>query len=231
MFAILSIIPFSHYFTVYYKKKEIKKIMISDVDNIIKMFANYELYANNRISSYEGGLNTAILGKDLNPNDFKNEGFIMNTVPLDTQKTLLLRIFQDDLMPAQYDTIKKYAINWLNDAKNTVTNWVVPIEFMNVISTIDKQASDWRNKLKEFDNRTLKAKVNPPFDYTISLSSIDKNLTQRNFPSFFAIISAFVLHIFILFPYLFANRNAKHNGLLRELFKENGKKRTIGRKL
>ncbi len=224
--VILTILPYSHYYTVSDRRDVIKGKIIAEVDNTIKMFDDYETYASGRIGAYEEGLNIAIAGQNMNGKGFLAAGFQNNGQPINTQKNLLMRIFKDDLMPSQYDTIKVYAIKWLNEAKITATEWK-PIGLINVINSIEKESNNWKNELIGYSNSTAIAKVGP-FQYTNSFSSVVQELTQRATPTFFAIISAILLYLLILFPYFFKYRDPRHSGLLNELLKNGNEKDEIG---
>lgn len=228
--AVVLIIPFSHYFTVIERKEDIKRKLVSDLDNTIKMFNEYEVYANNRISLYEYQLETAIDGKDLNPGDFIAAGFQDNGESFDTQKKRLVLIFKDDLMPAQYDTLKFYATQTLNNDKKTAMDWYIPIRLLKVVNKRNEEANKWLSELKDYANSTQKAIV-APFEYRISFTSVERELNQRGTPSLFAIISAIILQVLILFPYFFTYRNPQHPGLLKQLSERETEKGDVGKAL
>jgi len=227
--AMLTIMPFSHYFSVQNRKDEIKTKIETDVDKTRKMFDAYEVNANNRIAIYEGQLNTAINGQKFNNAAFIAMGFKNNDEPNIKQKERLMRVFEDDLMPDQYDSTKVTAKKWLDGAEQIATDWK-PIGLMDVVKTMATESNKWLTEIKGYDQRTQKASTDP-FDYTISFASIDNELTETKTPTFIALILSIVLHLLILFPYWFGPRDNRSNGLWKELFsqKENDDLGDLGR--
>ena len=221
--AVASILPFAHYFTVLERRKEIKEKIGTDLDNVVKMFAAYEANSNTRIQRYESELTTAIDGKRWNYTNYFAAGFQSNGESDQNQKVRLMRIFKDDLLPAQYDTTKNYAIKSLEEDRAVVTDWILPMRFMHVIGYDEKEAKGWLAELKGYDSKTSRARLNP-FDYPISFASVEQEITQRGTPSLIAVCIAIVLHLLLLFPYFFVFRNPRNGGLFFELF---GNKKTM----
>jgi hypothetical protein len=225
--VVVSVVPYSHYFTVRDKKEVIKNKIVADIDNTKKMFDDYESHTNKRILFYEQLLNTAINGKDFDHSGYLAMGFQNNGETDNDQKQRIMRVFKDDLMPAQYDTTKAYAIKWLDDAKLTAVNWK-PIGLMSVINSIDKEAINWLSQLKKYDNSTKKDNSSISFAKDISFASLERELTERNTPSLLAILSAIILQLLIFLPYFFTYRDPRHSGLFHELFKRDDVDNEVG---
>ena len=216
--AVLFTVPFAHYFTVFDRKKEIKEKIEVDLVNVADMFEKYETSSNTRIRRYELQLNAAIAGKDWNYRAYLSEGFKDNGESNRAQKNRFMKVFRDNLMPPQYDSTKKYATNALQYYKGVITNWVLPVRFLNVINKVEKESNAWLTELKGYDKRTTKAQ-GEPFDHSISFSSVKYELTQRAFPSPIAIAASILLNLLMLFPYFFAFRDPRNAGLINEIFK------------
>jgi hypothetical protein len=216
--AIMFMAPFAHYFTVFDRKREIKEKIEADLDNVINMFDSYERNAHDRIGRYETELNAAILGRSWNRREYEDEGFKLNGEAPSIQKDRFMKVFEDNLMPASYDSTKKYAIDVIQYDRQVVTGWMLPFKFLNVISNIEKEANGWLAELKGYDNSTSKAQI-AVFDYSVSFESIRNELTQRRFPSLIAIAAAIFLHLMVLFPYFFTYRDSRNAGLINELFR------------
>lgn len=229
--AVTSIIPYSHYFTVFSQKKELKEKIVTDIEKIKKMFSAYDEYADKRIAAYEYELTTAIRGKNSNNSAYLSEGFRNNGESENDQKKRLIHIFQEDIKPAQYDSIKRYALSRLEYTKSKAANWIVPIEFMRIIERIVKDANSWVTALKRYSGSSQKAAIDPPFDYDVSFSSIEKEITKRKPPGIPAVITGLILHVLLLLPYFFKGRNSRHAGFFNELFKNKSKDAGIGKVL
>lgn len=224
--AFITIIPFSHYFTVRDRKEEIKSKIVDDVNNTKKMFVAYDTNAKNRVEVYEGQLKTAINGQQFNNADYLAMGF-QNTGESNTkQKERLMRIFEDDLMPDQYDSTKVTAMKWLDDAEQIATEWK-PIGLMDVVKTIDLESNKWLSEVKKYDQSTSKAN-REPFEYQISFAGIDSELTEKNPPTFVALLSGILLYLLILFPYWFGARDNRSSGLWQSLFPKDEEDETDG---
>ena len=225
---IFSIHPYSHYFTVSNRKDIIKAKISSNVDRSIKMFVEYDNYVNNSLALYQSKLNTAIRGKLENPDAYSAIG-LSNDEDISIQTSRLSRIFKDYLKPAGYDSTKIYATNWLTHAKTTSTYWN-PISLMNVIIRIDLVVSGWHSQLVGY-SRSNPEVPGSEFHYSPSIASVDSELTERDSPSFTAIITALILNLAILFPYFFTYRNDRHAGLLKELINSEARDAGIGKGL
>ena len=64
--AIISMVGFTHFFTVQGRKEEIAKKIEGNISNVEFMFVQYESKVDNRMIGFDGFLNATIAGKDLN---------------------------------------------------------------------------------------------------------------------------------------------------------------------
>lgn len=211
LFSIVLSVTYSHYFTVRDRKQNISNKILTDIDKSKKMFDAYETYANNRIRTYNEQLETAISGKVSNKAFFLETGFRDNGESYSIQRNRMIRVFSDDLMPAQYDSLKVHAFKWLDDAEVSLTKWK-PIGLMSVISSIEKEVIQWRSQLQNYSLSTKKAETDP-FQYQISFSSVEQELTKQQIPTLFSIITALLLYCLILLPYLATSRIQKSRTL------------------
>ena len=226
--AFVSFSYFTHFFTVNDRRDAIRTKIAADIDNTKKMFDEYKVYADKRIKLYEDQLNTAINGQILNQKAYHEAGFLDNGDSNNTQKERILFMFTNDLLPTQYDSIKIYANQWLEARKSAVKS--IPMGLSEVIKTIETKSNNWLNQIKQYANNTKKAE-NGSFEYIISFSSVEKELTQRSSPTLFSFISALILLLLLILPYLTASRDKKHPGLLKVLFKKENEENEIGRTL
>lgn len=215
--SIVSLIPFSHYFTVRSRKDIIHEKMITNIENAKTMFDDYEDYAKQRIFNYSTDLQAAINGKEYNQEYITKYGFNDDGESYSSQKERKIRIFEDDLMPAHYDSIKVEALKWLEKAKTKSNVWK-PIGFFNVVNSIKMETNGWLSSLKSY-SLTARKDEGSPFEYSISFASVEKELTTRSEPTLSALIFAITLLSLILFPYFIACRDLKSPGLINSLFR------------
>lgn len=215
MIAIITFVPFAHYFTVLSRKTEIKNKMDFGIDSVKKRFIDYKICADNSILLESGRLDIAILGKVPDPANYLAAGFTNNGIDDNVQKTTLLDNYKDDFLPAKYDTLKKYANNWLDDARSAFDKWK-PISLMNVVNSIEKEANGWIAQIRGYNNKSASC-----IGGRFSFASVDKELTERSTPSLVPIIAGFGLFLVLLLPYFVANRSPRHPGLVSALLKRN----------
>ncbi len=216
--AVVTIIPFAHYFTIYDRKDEINKSFIQHLDDAKKMFVEYDINVAKRIASYDSKLNQAINGSGLDSIGFLAEGFEYNQVSHQEQKTTLMKVFNDNLAPQDYDTTKFYAIKYLDESKMVAQNWVIPFKFIEIINGIEKETEKWRVKLGKLNQAELRSPL--PFNYPpIKFGSMKDKLKVLEAPSLLSIGLLIFLHVLILLPYFFRSRNSRSWGLWDEINK------------
>jgi len=215
MLAVVAFVPFAHYFTVLSRKTEIKNKMDLGIDSVKKRFVDYEACANNSILFESGRLDIAILGKVPDPDNYRAAGFKDNGIADNFQKTILLDNYKDDFLPAKYDTLKKYADNWLDDARSAFDKWK-PISLMNVVNSIEKEANGWIAQIRRYNSKSASCMGGP-----FSFASVDKELIERSTPSLVPILFALGLFLVLLLPYIVAIRSPRHPGIVAALLKRN----------
>jgi len=213
--AMITFIPFAHYFAVLGRKTEIKKKIDVGIDNVKERFNQYKKCADDSIDFYSNKLETAIKGKSFNYEEYLKCGFQNNGILDPVQKNILLDNYKDDLLPAKYNTLKKYADNWLDDARSAFDKWK-PISLMNIINSIENEANGWVAQIRGYNGKSASC-IGNDFAFT----SVDEELTKRATPSLFPILGALALFLGLLLPYLVANRSPKHPGFGSSLFKRN----------
>lgn len=211
--AIVTFIPFAHYFTVLGRKAVIKNKMDMGIDSVKKRFVDYKICADNSILLESGRLDIAVLGKVPDPANYLAAGFKNNGIADNVQKTTLLDNYRDDFLPAKYDTLNKYANNWLDDARSAFDKWK-PISLMKVVNNIEKEANGWFAQIRGYNGKSASC-IGGPF----SFASVDKELTERDTPSLVPILASLGLFLLLLLPYFVANRSPRHPGLSSVLFK------------
>ena len=217
--AIISIVGFTHFFTVQDRKEEIAKKIEGNISNVEFMFVQYESKVDNRMIGFDGFLNATIAGKNLNRPQYEKY-FVVGGPDETFQKNSKLTMFKDDIKPAEYDTMKFLALDWLKKSKQTILD-IKPIGIMEVINNFEKNTNEWYEKIKVYD-----AKINTftdevkqePFSYHLDFTSVNDELTKQNKPGVLAILFLIVAHTLILFVYLLAIRDGKSPGFWRSLY-------------
>ncbi|MGI6409859.1 MAG: hypothetical protein ACOX0V_01285 [Bacteroidales bacterium] len=74
--AFFAIFPFSHYFVVTAQKENIQNKVVSNITQAEGLFIAYESYADNRLNIYKSRLNSIVAAKRVNPEEYKNFGFV-----------------------------------------------------------------------------------------------------------------------------------------------------------
>jgi hypothetical protein len=215
---ILFNFPYSHYYTVYDKKNEIIKKVDSVTSSTIKMFDEYELYVNNRIFLYDAILTRVINGKKTNYKDYLANGFLDNGENDLIQKNRLIIILKDDLLPAKYDSSKKFVVKWLQYVRISITEWK-PIGLMRAIKGYDIEVEKCMTVLNSYYIKVEKRPLTELFNPNILYAKIEEEFTQTGSPTIMGICSAIVLNILFLFPYFFAYRSKRHRGFINEIIK------------
>jgi len=216
--AIISMVSFTHFFTIQDRKNEISLKIERDIENVKKMFPKYEESVNERIDGFDGFLDATIAGKATNQTMYIKY-FVIGGPDEIFQKNNKLNQFQDDLKPNEYDTMKQLALDWLNKSQHIILS-LKPIGLMEVINSFETNSKEWYSKIQKYDktiNTFQDEGNNTPFTYNLSFSSVNEELTTIKKPDFISLGILIVVHIFILFIYILAIRDGKSPGLFTAL--------------
>lgn len=216
--AIISMVSYTHFFTIQNNKKEISSKIEGDIENVKNMFSTYEERVNKRIENFDGFLDATIIGKDVNPSIYLKY-FVIGGPDENFQKNSKLNLFQDDIKPAEYDTMKSLAIDWLNKSE-IIIQALKPIGLIKVINSFETNSKDWYEKIQKYD-KTINTfededKIED-FNYNLNFASINTELTLIKKPNFIAIVTLILIHILILFVYILAIRDPKNPGMFKTL--------------
>ena len=220
--------PFPHYFTVWEQKSEINSKLQASIKQAESMFVAYESYADNRENLYKHKLQSVAAAKGINPTEYTKYGFkstsgVSDASQIDTKMFTV----HADLFPTNYsDTaahngIKEVATEWLQDAKNTTSNWK-PIGIVGVVNDIEKNSNEWLSTLIALSKVREQGEQATDFPYTLSFDDVKMHFTTLGSPPGLATGLAILAYVLMLLSYIFSLRSTKSKygfrSLLRVLF-------------
>lgn len=197
--------PFSHYFVVYDRKKDIKDKLSANIDQAKKMFDNYEKYAKNRESLYKNKLNTAVKNMNTNPGNLTRYGLARNNVPLNAQIETKTKYLHNDLFPGDYNNTKTNALNYLTQAKNHSGSWF----FTNIVGDVNNLqnlSEGWLEKLTKHSLKREYGEEATDFRYSFSFVDVKNEFTERGGVPFSAILVDVVILGLLLFSWIITKR-------------------------
>lgn len=212
---LVALKPFSHYLTVTSNKTDIQNKINESISKAQEMFKKYEIYANKRKTNYENYLQSVIDNMNINRPQYDSLGFGKSSVTDQSQIRMRVATMHSDLYPSNYSNItsnngiKEVATNWLGDAKIKINDWK-PIGLVKVVTEVEKNSEDWRNKLNELSKISYLYEPNPKeFNYELSSGNAKKRLVELSGLSFFSIGLATLACLFMLFSYFITKRDSK----------------------
>ncbi len=217
---------FPHYFTVTAQKSEINNKLRTSITQAENMFTAYESYADKRKNLYKNTLIKVVNAKGTNHKQYEAYEFQNNGISDAKQIETKMFSAESDLFPTNYsDTtanngIKEVATKWLQDAERTTGSWK-PIGIVGVVNNIEKNSTDWLNKLVSFSQVRQKgeSKETPVFEYPLSFEDVKIHFTQLKSPSPLSIGLSLLAYVLMLLSYIFTIRSTKSTYGFRALFR------------
>lgn len=209
VFILLSIgafIPFSHFWTVFDNRAEIKKEFENANSKSENIFIEYEKYAKERIQDYQMDLNRVVNSKRNNPSQYRAYGFSP-----DFDDNVQINNFEDHLhqilLSENYDQLKTIASeNWQSSKiKASIWNPFLLNEAKKINENIDK----WTLALKDMSEETCSNEQAAPFDYKVSFAEFSNYYTQFRTPTIIAILLGLICYLLLLTPYFKQDRHTK----------------------
>lgn len=216
--AIISMVSFTHFFTIQDRKSEISAKIETDINNVKNMFTEYETVVDDRMQGFDSFLDATIAGKELQRTIYLKY-FEVGGPDETFQKNNNLNMFQDDIKPAEYDTIKTLALDWLNESEHIILT-LKPFGLMEVINSFESNSNEWYNEILKYDQtiNTFKDESrSTPFIYELSFSSVNKELTTIKNPNLISLGILMIIHLLMLFIYILAIRDGKSPGVFNAL--------------
>lgn len=209
--AFFAIFPFSHYFVVSAQKSDIQKKVVSNITQADGLFTAYESYADNRLNIYKSRLNSIVAAKRVNPEEYKNFGFVEGTDD-NTQVENKMFSLKAQLYPSNYSDMKQIDSDWLSDAKDKVTSWS-PTGIVKVVNTLKIEISSWNEQLKSYSSYRAKGETATDFDFPLSFDDVSGIFNQRTNPNPLALIIGIALYVLMFLSYFITKRHSRYPGL------------------
>jgi hypothetical protein len=211
--------PFPHYFTVWEQKSEINSKLQTSIKQAESMFVAYESYADNREKLYKNKLQSVATAKRINPTEYAKYGFngtsgVSDASQIDTKMFTV----HADLFPTNYsDTvasngIKEVATGWLQDAKNTTSNWK-PISIVSVVNDIEKNSNEWLSTLVALSKVREQGEKASDFEYSLSFDDVKTHFTNLDSPTPLSIGLAVLAYVLMLLSWFVTKRSTRFPGL------------------
>ena len=208
-------IAMSHFWTV----QSQNDIVVSNFNNALNhgkgIFADYEKYADNRISKYDAELTQIIEARESNPELYLQAGFSPEIERL--QKENMVEVLRLQLYNSNYDSLKNLAVTWIDKANNGASAYNVFL--LGNTREISQALTNWQKKLQGFTTKKLSNEelVNPVEEFksnsgTAAAKEIDalgQSFTVQKFPTVYAIIFGVFIYFMMIFPYLIQERHSK----------------------
>lgn len=209
--AFFAIFPFSHYFVVSAQKADIQKKVVSNITQAEGLFTAYEGYTENRLNIYESRLNSIVAAKRVNPEEYKDFGFVEGTDDK-TQVENKMFSLKAQLYPSNYLEMKQIDSTWLSDAESKVTSWS-PTGIVKVVNTLKVEISSWNEQLKSFSSFRAKGETATDFDFPLSFDDVSSIFNQRTNPNPLALIIGIAFYILMFLSYFITKRHTRYPGL------------------
>lgn len=215
---ILCMIPFNHAMNVSSNGEIIEERFKNAIDSSRKLFADYEVYAAQRITNYEDYLNEIKSDHDLQPSIYKEIGF----TGTDDDKRIAIEIAAlSRQLNENYKGLNTLATEWIDRVNQKTSVW--NIFLVGNIKEIEKTIKVWNKCLQDFSKVILSTENSgdteiKPFDSdkrhldTIiseldSLSNIYNPTDAHEKLNPRTIIWGIFLYLLLLFPYIIQERN------------------------
>ena len=205
--AFFAIFPFSHYFVVTAQKENIQNKVVSNITQAEGLFIAYESYADNRLNIYKSRLNSIVAAKRVNPEEYKNFGFVEGTDD-NTQVENKMFSLKAQLYPSNYSEMKQIDSDWLSDAKDKVTSWS-PTGIVKVVNTLKIEISSWNGQLKSYSSFRAKGETATDFDFPLSFDDVSGIFKQRTTPNPIALLIGFGLYLLMMLSYFITKRDTR----------------------
>jgi len=225
---LLAYSPFPHFFVVSEQRAEIQRKLSTNITQAENMFIEYEHYSFNRETRYKNKLQSVVLAKGINSDDYTKNGFVNNSISDDKQIENMMFKVHANLFPTNYSDsinkngIKEVATTWLSDAKTKIAGWK-PIGIVRVVNEVEQNSNDWLNTLVQ------SASINEPGEPLpeafpknhLSFEDVKKHFTTLSKPTLLSIGFAVLAYLLMFFSWFITKRHTK-KPQFRDIFCKSG---------
>lgn len=208
---VMTILLNNHFFVVMSKQDQIQAEVKSQVGQMNAMFTDYQEHVDKRLAAYEKELREVSNIKDSNRSLYDSLG--LDTVSIDD----ILTDLESNIKC--HPTMRDSMTDWRNDVLNK-TSGLGMIVLMPRIKEINEKLENTRDALIERDKTSNKGLNGPHWNYTFTVSNdILRHFkaTEGENINIWSVIITLLLGLIILLPYLSADRDGRHKGLIWEL--------------
>lgn len=208
---VMTILLNNHFFVVMSKQDQIQAEVKSQVGQMNAMFTDYQEHVDKRLAAYEKELREVSNIKDSNRSLYDSLG--LDTVSIDD----ILTDLESNIKC--HPTMRDSMTDWRNDVLNK-TSGLGMIVLMPRIKEINEKLENTRDALIERDITSDKGLNGLPWNYTFTVSNdILRHFkaTEGENINIWSVIITLLLGLITLLPYLSADRDGRHKGLIWEL--------------
>lgn len=208
---VMTILLNNHFFVVMSKQDQIQAEVKSQVGQMNAMFTDYQEHVDNRLTAHEANLRQVMQNQNSNHALFVAEG--LNQCSIED----LLIMLQADIA---CDVTMQDEINVWTDSVMQKTSGLGMLALMPRIKEINEKLENTRDALIERDKTSDKGLNGPHWNYTFTVSNdILRHFkaTEGENINIWSVIITLLLGLIILLPYLSADRDGRHKGLIWEL--------------
>lgn len=210
MFGV-SYYVFPHFFVVTNQKNEIQKKLNASIAQGEEMFKSYELYAEDRKSSFNQRLKGLATSERLNPRLYDS----IFGVGVDHQVVIESKLenLRFELFPTNYVNTKKDAQEWFLNAEKAARIWK-PIGIVNVVNEVDKNSQAWLRQLIDISTKREPAEVYDK-DFAVSrlqFEDIKVHFTSLGSPTPLSIGLSILAYVLMLFSWWKTYRDSRTTG-------------------
>lgn len=208
---VMTILLNNHFFVVMSKQDQIQAEVKSQVGQMNAMFTDYHEHVDIRLAAYEKELREVSNIKDSNRSLYDSLG--LDTVSIDD----ILTDLESNIKC--HPTMRDSMTDWRNDVLNK-TSGLGMIVLMPRIKEINEKLENTRDALIERDKTSDKGLNEPHWNYTFTVSNdILRHFqaTEGENINIWSVIITLLLGLITLLPYLSADRDGRHKGLIWEL--------------
>lgn len=208
---VMTILLNNHFFVVMSKQDQIQAEVKSQVGQMNAMFTDYQEHVDKRLAAYEKELREVSNIKDSNRSLYDSLG--LDTVSIDD----ILTDLESNIKC--HPTMRDSMTDWRNDVLNK-TSGLGMIVLMPRIKEINEKLENTRDALIERDKTSDKGLNGLPWNYTFTVSNdILRHFkaTEGENINIWSVIITLLLGLITLLPYLSADRDGRHKGLIWEL--------------
>lgn len=211
-------VPFSHFWTVNMKDREVTGKFKTAVNVAGEMFPAYDEYSTARIENYHHMIDSVVSrghSSDLAALEMSDKDRDRRQIKITaSMNTLTLQ-----LLPPKYDSLKTNASRWIAGANKGASTW--NIFLLGNLRNIKSAIQDWNQSLVSLSEPKLKTEkykdilTVEPFNYprldeaVQGIDDIDSIYRTYEPPCVASIISLILVYLFLILPYLIQDRYSK----------------------